>query len=148
MKKIVLQFAIAVLCGISPCAHAQRMNEDKPLMAACSSQDGQMGQAGTYDCFEKVRRREDAALNRDYQRIITLFQRSDQPRLNDRDALRQAERAWLVYRDQFCHAEYGLYDGGTAGPLKHVACLAALTRRHHEELLAGYGWLLTKFEVP
>ncbi|WP_081866709.1 MULTISPECIES: lysozyme inhibitor LprI family protein [Asaia] len=55
-----------------------------------------MGQAGTYDCFEKVRRQEDAALNRDYQRIITLFQRSDQPRLSDREALRQAERNWLV----------------------------------------------------
>jgi len=92
MKKVVLQFVVAVLCGISPCAHAQRMNEDEPLMEACSGQNGQMGQAGTYDCLEKVRRQEDVALNRDYQRIIVFFQRSDQPRLNDREALRQAER--------------------------------------------------------
>ncbi|CDG38771.1 hypothetical protein ASAP_0726 [Asaia bogorensis] len=37
MKKIALQFTVAVLCGISPSAHAQRMNEDRPLMAACRS---------------------------------------------------------------------------------------------------------------
>ncbi|GBQ75336.1 hypothetical protein AA0311_0833 [Asaia bogorensis NBRC 16594] len=73
MKRIVRQFAIAVLCGISPGAHAQRMNEDEPLMEACRGQNGQMGQAGTYDCLEKVRRQEDAALNRYYQRIIALF---------------------------------------------------------------------------
>jgi len=55
-----------------------------------------MGQAETNDCSEKVRRQEDAALNRYYQRIIAFFQRSDQPRLYDREALRQAERLWLV----------------------------------------------------
>jgi len=77
---------------------------------------GKWDRLETYDCFEKVRRQEDAALNRDYQRIIALFQRSDQPRLNDREALRQAERLWLVYRGQLCHAEYGLCAGGTAGP--------------------------------
>ncbi|MEM7488981.1 MAG: lysozyme inhibitor LprI family protein [Pseudomonadota bacterium] len=49
-------------------------------------------------------------------------------------ALRQAQRDWIVFRDAACSAEAMLVQGGTAQPMVGTLCLARLTRRRTDDL--------------
>ena len=45
-----------------------------------------------------------------------------------------AQRAWIVFRDQACEAESLLARGGTMQPQLFHVCLARLTRQRTEDL--------------
>lgn len=57
------------------------------------------------------------------------------------ETLRDAQRAWIGYRDLACLAEALPYAGGTAQPMIHAACLERLTSQRTADLrlLAGPG---------
>ena len=50
------------------------------------------------------------------------------------EALRQAQREWVDFRDDACAAEALLVQGGTAQPMVGTLCLARLTRTRTEDL--------------
>jgi uncharacterized protein YecT (DUF1311 family) len=90
-------------------------------------------------CFVAEDRKADLKLNQLYQRTMRSLD-------NDgRDALQQAQRIWIQFRDANCSAEEGLYRGGSAASMVKYACLEAMTRHRTEELQTMYGWRLEKF---
>ena len=50
------------------------------------------------------------------------------------DALRQAQRDWIKFRDGACKAEGFLFRGGTMEPLIIATCLTRLTQRRTSDL--------------
>lgn len=53
-------------------------------------------------------------------------------------ALRDAQRAWIPYRDRACEAEGILFEGGSIQPLIVMSCKAHLTRLRTEDIRAIY----------
>ena len=51
-----------------------------------------------------------------------------------RAALREAQLAWIAYRDRNCAWHYALAMGGTVRSLYQIGCLTEMTRARTEEL--------------
>jgi uncharacterized protein YecT (DUF1311 family) len=54
--------------------------------------------------------------------------------------LRKAQRAWVIYRDTQCDAEYDKWGGGSGGPRAHLECLSRLTQLRTRELHKTYAF--------
>lgn len=54
------------------------------------------------------------------------------------EALRDAQRKWIPYRDAACKVEAMQYEGGSMQPLVHVSCLAGLTRQRDEDIRMAF----------
>jgi uncharacterized protein YecT (DUF1311 family) len=50
-------------------------------------------------------------------------------------ALRDAQRAWITFRDQACVAEAYSWRGGSGEPMIYASCQESLTRRRVEDLI-------------
>ena len=61
------------------------------------------------ECYEQEFRKADAELNRVYKQVLKDLDSEDAARLH------KAQRAWVLYRDAQCDAEYALWGGGTGG---------------------------------
>lgn len=92
----------------------------------------------------------DAHLNRVYTKAIQYL-KDDLDKAQkggDRDqvkydetavaTLRDAERAWLSYRDLQCKAARQLYEGGSMSPMIHSQCLTTLTEHRIADLKSVY----------
>lgn len=102
----VLEFVKEPKCV--PCAEAQTQSG----ASYCAAQD--MGGA-------------DKELNSVYGSIIEAFPKQ-------RDRLKEAERAWIVFRDKFCAALAGYYEGGSVERELIGRCKADETRRQIQRL--------------
>lgn len=128
---ILLAFIGLLLCSAN--AIAQHMNaKDAPCNVPATG-------AEETACFAAAEHKADLKLNQLYRHIESSLD-SD-----DRDALQQAQRIWIQFRDANCSAEQGLYKGGSAAPMVRYACLEAMTHHRTEELQIMYGWRLEKF---
>ncbi|MER5172227.1 lysozyme inhibitor LprI family protein [Thioclava kandeliae] len=54
------------------------------------------------------------------------------------EALLEAQRAWIAYRDAACMAEGLEYDGGSMQPMAVAMCKTELTKRRSEDLRRLY----------
>jgi uncharacterized protein YecT (DUF1311 family) len=94
---------------------------------------GECSSAGTQGalnaCFDRTRQSADDELNRIYQDLIERM--ADQAAGT---ALRDAERAWISYRDKECAFELHNAEGGSAYPMSFAICVTAKTRARTEEL--------------
>jgi uncharacterized protein YecT (DUF1311 family) len=127
-KRIVLASSAAVLGVAATPALAQHMNDpDGPCLEAGSMVD-------ISNCFMEALERADNELNETYRNIMAG--------LNDREkvALRDAQRAWIAYRDKACAAEAEPYRGGSALGIVRLACLEAATRARTAFMQKGLGW--------
>ena len=88
--------------------------------------------ADTTDCFDREYKKADAELNRIYKLAFTGLDEKAT------ENLRKAQRAWMVYRDAQCDAEYAKWGGGSGGPAAHLSCLLRLTRLRTRELHKTY----------
>lgn len=87
----------------------------------------------------------DARLNEAYQNAMAMVKAWD-ARLpaaerGGAEALRAAQRAWIVFRDQGCAAEGYAMKGGSAEPLVLYGCLRSVTldrARQLEDMVAAY----------
>ena len=79
-------------------------------------------------CAHKEFQAADAALNRIYNQLSS---RLDEGR---RAKLKEAELAWLKYRDGNCEFVSSEYEGGSMRPMVHSFCLADVTRARTAEL--------------
>ena len=50
------------------------------------------------------------------------------------DALREAQRLWLPFRDAACAAEAAIYEGGSLQPMVRSDCLARVTSARAQDL--------------
>jgi len=70
----------------------------------------------------------DAVLNQVYSRLVAKLD-------NDEKAqLKEAQTAWLKYRDANCELVADQFKGGTIRPMIHANCLADMTRKRTIEL--------------
>lgn len=98
-----------------------------------------MTQAGMNACAMEAWRAADDALDAAYARAVSAIAARDPDGSRGLQALlREAQRAWIVFRDAACEAEAALHAGGSIEPLIRAACLERLTVERTRDLLA-YG---------
>jgi uncharacterized protein YecT (DUF1311 family) len=83
-------------------------------------------------CLIAELKKADTELNRSYQQALKKLKAADAERL------RKAQRAWIVYRDAHCDAEFGLWDGGTGGHIALPQCKLTLTKARTAEIEETY----------
>lgn len=77
----------------------------------------------------------DEELNFAYEAALETAAEADASYPNGvEEALREAQRAWVPYRDAVCEAEAALWGGGSAEPMIRLGCLAMVTSQRAEEL--------------
>ena len=119
MKAWWASFALLVYLGASAAAQEQK--------CCCTTLD-------TSICLAKVLKKVDLQLNDTYQKSLKTVEDSAQ----DGQNLRDAQRAWIAYRDAACKAEYDLWGGGTGGPNAHTICIIRITRQRTTDLHKTY----------
>jgi uncharacterized protein YecT (DUF1311 family) len=70
----------------------------------------------------------DAALNRAYEQLVAKLEPEEKSRL------KEAQTAWLKYRDTNCDFVADQYKGGSIRPMILGLCLADVTRNRTAEL--------------
>jgi uncharacterized protein YecT (DUF1311 family) len=118
-----MKFAIGVvfvcLLVVAP-AFGQRAKK-----APCSDADTQ---AAMNICAGQEYRTADAALNRAYQQLVAKLD------TEEKSQLKEAQTAWLKYRDTNCDFVADQYKGGSIRPTILGLCLADVTRNRTAEL--------------
>lgn len=85
-------------------------------------------------CAEAELLEADEELNRVYVEVMNRLQ--DTGRLEQKSVLRQAERAWIDFRDRECEFRSSGTKGGTGYDLAMALCLRDLMRHRTAELRA------------
>ena len=89
-------------------------------------------------CAAEQHAKADYALNDAYKAALAKAKSVDgwlaQSGQSATQTLREAQRAWITYRDLACMAEALPYDGGSIQGLIHTNCLARLTIQRTEDL--------------
>jgi len=87
-------------------------------------------------CAKQQHDAADARLNEAYQSLKAALPAQNEPGVAGpapRVALRDAQRAWIRFRDLDCAARAQLYAGGTIVTLIHLSCLKEhIEQRTHE----------------
>lgn len=102
-------------------APAQKKSKSVPCANAGS-------QADMNDCAGREYKAADTTLNQVYRQLVSLL--DDEEKLQ----LKEAQTAWLKYRDANCEFVGGQYKGGTMRPMVHAMCLADMTSSRTGEL--------------
>jgi uncharacterized protein YecT (DUF1311 family) len=115
MKRIFLSAALVTL--VLPAAHADECMdnaESQAAMTQCAAQAYQASDAELNELFHEIRQRlgDDA---------------------DTRHLLRDAERAWVAFRDAECAFAASAVVGGSAYPMVHDLCLDELTQSRIEQ---------------
>lgn len=97
-----------------------------------------MAQADLNQCAYQDWEAADAALNDAYQEAMALLQDwdADLPKEEQggAEALKEAQRAWITFRDKACEAEGYAMKGGSAEPLLVYGCMRLLTEERTNHL--------------
>ena len=128
---MILMIAAALLAQQSP---EQEWHCDDPQNQA------EMNMCAGFDC-----QRGDAELNRLWPQLIASARERDREvdrtydtRQGYEATLRQAQRAWVSFRDEHCTWQgYEEARGGTMEPMSYGACRAAVTRARTAQLRGG-----------
>ena len=109
--------------------------------AECASASSQMEMTA---CATQVFERADAELNALYRQLIAGARETDRSpdngvnegdnRPGEEATLREAQRAWVTYRDAHCRGEGYGERGGSMEPMIVADCLARLTRARIAQL--------------
>lgn len=83
-------------------------------------------------CLIGELKKADAKLSRTYEHALKGLKPADAERL------RNAQRAWIDYKDAHCKAEFELWDGGTGGQIALPQCKLTLTKRRTTEIRETY----------
>jgi uncharacterized protein YecT (DUF1311 family) len=94
-------------------------------------------------CANEDWKKADGELNAAYRKALAEARKSDRSTksvqgyesMPDSEAmLRDAQRAWVSFRDANCKYQYQIYYGGSHAPLAHVLCMADMTKARVKEL--------------
>ena len=101
-------------------------------------------------CAAAEYQKADSGLNALYDRLIKTLEKdvSDAHRENNADQikysetglndLKEAERAWIQYRDLHCKAAEQRFEGGSIRPLIWSGCMRQVTEHRIDELKGAY----------
>jgi uncharacterized protein YecT (DUF1311 family) len=102
------------------------------------------------ECADSEYKAADAHLNRVYRKAMQ-YMNDDLSRAKEKGehdqisyekagiaGLKEAERAWLSYRDLQCKSAAQRYEGGTMAPLVYSNCLKTLTEQRIDDLKSVY----------
>ncbi|MDQ0324410.1 uncharacterized protein YecT (DUF1311 family) [Rhodopseudomonas julia] len=124
MAALVVLLTLPGAAGAAECADPQTQAE----MNACAAQT-----------FEEA----DAALNEAWPKVLEYYRALDSELSDDlkgaEEALLEAQRTWIVFRDAHCASVGFAARGGTMEPLLVTSCKADLTRERTDQLLALLG---------
>ena len=120
--------ALAMLAaGLATSVYGQNWNCDNP----------QVQQEMNY-CSEQEWKAADRRLNAEYRKARAAMQNLDDLFPEDQRgaavSLRDAQRAWIAFRDKACEAEGWLFKGGSMEPLIYWSCMSSLTEQRTESL--------------
>ena len=92
--------------------------------------------AAHIQCADREFKKHDAELNKVYNQLLRQADNEAEPGYGPppREALLQAQRAWLTFRDANCHWKATTFYGGSQQAVIRVSCLALATRDRVEEL--------------
>jgi len=79
-------------------------------------------------CAGKEYKTADAALNQTYQKLVAKLE------AEEKAELKEAQTAWIKYRDTNCEFVANQYKGGSIRPMILGLCLADVTRNRTAEL--------------
>jgi uncharacterized protein YecT (DUF1311 family) len=120
---------VLALCAAATGTQAQEVNCAAPVT-----------QLDMNFCADRAWKLADGDLNLAYGMARTLMRQTDAALpAADRGAeiaLRDAQRAWIAFRDAACKAEGYVWFGGSIRPLVVSSCLERMTRSRTEELRA------------
>jgi uncharacterized protein YecT (DUF1311 family) len=85
-------------------------------------------QAAASACAHREYQAANAELNKAYNHLSTKLD------VDERARLKEAELAWIQYRDKNCEYESSFYLGGTMRPMIESFCLARVTKARMAEL--------------
>ena len=117
----VLLTLAALLCADSASTIAQKRKKSGP----CANPQTQ---AEMNICAGEDFKAADAALNQVYQQLMAKLDDEEKAQLKD------AENAWLKYRDTNCDFVADQFKGGSMRPMIYAGCLADMTTRRTTEL--------------
>jgi len=111
----------------------------------CDTQADPCGSASTQRdmnlCFGQQYSKTDALLNtvyRDQIKRLSTGPSPDQKQNESIERLKQAQRAWITYRDLHCSIARDQYEGGSMAPMVWSMCMETVTQHRIEELNAAY----------
>jgi uncharacterized protein YecT (DUF1311 family) len=119
--KISFTLGLLLLFCLGVAIPAQRPQQSDPCPGATS-------QAEMNNCAGRAFKAADATLNRVYDQLIAKLEPAG------RAKLKEAELAWIKYRDATCDYEGSRYEGGTMRPMIEGFCLARVTNARTTEL--------------
>ena len=125
LKKHYIKAVLMIFGGCATCFGQQMIAADAPCKSAGVNAD-------IANCLVNAWKTADAELNRVYAQSRQRLEGEDLQRLI------VAQRFWIQFRDANCDAAYGLYGGGSAGPMVRAACLEKDTRERVKELKIMY----------
>ncbi len=79
-------------------------------------------------CAGKAFEAADAVLNQVYQKLMSMLDDTEKAQL------KEAETAWLKYRDTNCEFVADQFKGGSMRPMIAAGCLADMTKKRTTEL--------------
>lgn len=116
--------AVTLMSAIAPFASAQ---SDSAAYNQCIQIA--TNTVATVDCIGAETEQQDARLNTAYKTAMAAFEPAQQAQLRD------AQRAWIKYRDANCGMYYRL-TGGTMDQINGASCVLEMTKTRATELSA------------
>lgn len=121
---------------VQNCLHATPVGETAPRCLGqaanvCQQQPGADNSYGITQCIQAESTQWDVLLNVEYKATRAAFRAQD---ASFADALLQAQRAWIAYRDAECGMRYTIYHDGTLRGIVHANCVMVMTAQRTVEL--------------
>jgi uncharacterized protein YecT (DUF1311 family) len=128
---MALRLALGVTALVALTGAAQAQTKGTPAGSVeykrCVASSGQRD-AAVADCERSEYRRQDQGLNAVYKQLESKLDPSGKSKLRD------AQRAWIAFRDSQCAYERSREDGGTLAPVLEASCLKRLTGQRVQDL--------------
>jgi uncharacterized protein YecT (DUF1311 family) len=115
--------------GLAACLLAVNSFTARALDCSKASTTAEMVTCATQD-LEAA----DRALNSAYTSAMTLMRKRAKEFPKAADRLRDAQRAWLAFRNANCSWAAGVMQGGTGHPMVDISCRTTMTRARTAEL--------------
>ena len=105
---------------------------------ACQEQPGGSTTLGISECIQAETAEWDAILNEEYKATQELNAMADgeglSPLTSRADALRDAQRAWIAFRDADCGARYAMWQDGSIRVIVAANCHLTMTAQRAIDL--------------
>jgi uncharacterized protein YecT (DUF1311 family) len=120
LLKLAITFLLLFVLA-SGAAFGQRKKKSDPCANPITQFD--MNQ-----CAGKAYRAADETMNQVYRKLVSMLDEGEKAQL------KEAQVAWLKYRDTNCEFVADEYKGGSIRPLIQATCLADMTKKRTTEL--------------